>query len=302
MVSMQDRMASEPELRWDDLSLFLAAHRAGSLTRAAAKLGLNQSTMSRRLAAFEEVIGGPLFDRTPDGLVPTDLAARLLGPAERAEEAAHDAARVVFDREHGVEGDVRLAVADGMADFVVAPGLAELRERHPGLRVTLFVSDALADLTRREADIGLRFVRPTRGDLVARCLYSGGYALFGAPGFAAALGAGPHELAGLPFVGWDPETQGHFPEAAWEARSGVRVVARATSLTARIRMAQGGVGAIQLVRDWGRGLPGLVRLDTAEIALSSEVWLVTHRALRDVPRIRAVWRFVEERIEALVER
>lgn len=298
---MRLRMATESELRWDDLSLFLAAHRAGSLTRAAAKLGLNQSTMSRRLASFEETIGGTLFDRTPDGLVPTALADRLLGPAERAEEAAHDAARVVFDREPGVEGDVRLAVADGMADFVLAPRLAELRERHPGLRVTLFVSDALADLTRREADIGLRFVRPSRGDLVARCLFAGGYAVFGAPDFVSALGPGPHPLAGLPFVGWDPETQGHFPECGWEARSGVRVVGRATTLTARIRMAQAGVGAIQLVGDWGDRLPGLARIDTAEIALSSEVWLVTHRALRDVPRIRAVWRFVEACLQALVD-
>lgn len=287
-------MTTDAEIRWDDLWLFLVAYRAGSLTRAAAKLGLNQSTMSRRLAAFEEGIGGPLFDRTPEGLVPTALADRLLGPAERAEEAVHDAARVVFDREHRVEGDVRLAVADGMAFHVLAPSLGRLREEHPGLRVTLYVSDAIADLTRREADIGLRFVRPDRGDLVAKRLFAGPYALFGSPSFVASLGEGTHDPAGMPFVGWDGETQGHFPEAGWEARSGVRVVVRATTLTARIRIAQTGVGAIQLVRAWGEGLPGLLRIETPELPLASEVWLVTHRALRDVPRIRAVWRFVQE--------
>ena len=71
-------------------------------------------------------------------------------------------------------------------------------------------------------------------------------------------------------------------------------------MTARIRMARAGVGAIQLVGAWGDVLPGLVRLDAPEIPLSSEVWLVTHRALRDVPRIRAVWRFLEECMEELV--
>ena len=299
MVLMLSRMASDAEYRWDDLRLFLAAYRTRSLTQAAARLGLNQSTCSRRLAAFEQAVGAALFDRTPGGLVPRELADRVLDAAERAEEASHDVARIVAGREQAIEGEVRVAVAEGMAFYVLAPATASLRARHPGLRVTYVVSTGVSDLTRREADVAVRFFRPSRGDLVAKRLYEGPYALFGSPEFADALGPGPHALDAVDFVGWDLETLPHIPEARWEQRAAVRAVVAATSLTTRIALAQAGVGAVELARDWGRSLPGLVELHTAPVDLSAEVWLVTHRALASVPRVRAVWAFVEDQLRAL---
>lgn len=300
MVFMQARMASELDFRWDDLRLFLAAHRTRSLTQAARRLGLNQSTTSRRLAAFEETLGARLFDRTPEGLVPTELAERLLAPAERAEAATHEAARVVAREEASLEGEVRVAVSEGMSYYVLAPAMARLREAHPGVRVTFVISVAMADLTRREADVALRFARPARGDLVGKRLWSGDYGVFGAPSLAARLGPGPHALAGLDFVGWDDQTQASIPEARWEAKAGVRCVVRASSITTRLALAQAGCGAIELARAWGRTLPGLVELDTEPVDMSVDVWLVTHRALREVPRVRVVWEFIEDALATLV--
>ncbi len=282
---------SMAELRWDDLQLFLVAHRTGSLTRAAARLGLNQSTTSRRLRAFEASLGQRLFDRTPEGLLLTEVGERLLPAAERAEAAALEAARVCMGTDAEIEGEVRIAISEGLSFYLVAPAIPRLQERHPGIRVTLLVSEAIADLTRREADLALRFVRPTRGDLVAQRIYAGGYGIFCAPSLAARLGKGPHRLATVPFVGWDA-TQSHFPEGGWEQRAGVRCAVRATSLPTRIALAVAGCGAIELARDWGATLPGLVELDTEPCPLRAEVYLVTHRGIRDVPRIRAVWDFL----------
>lgn len=292
---------SEPaDFRWDDLKLFLAAYRTRSLTQAAARLSLNQSTLSRRLTGFEEALGARLFDRTPEGLQPTELAERLLEPAERAEAASHDVARWGARADREVDGEVRIAVAEGVAYYILAPALPRLLERHPKLRVSLAVSVESADLTRREADIAIRFYRPSRGDLIAKRIWRGDYGVYAAPALAERLGEGPHALEGLPFVCWGEEQTG-FPEGRWEREAGVDPIARADVMTTRLALAQAGVGAIELTRDWGRSLPGLVEIETEPTGLGAEVWLVTHRTLREVPRVRAVWDWIAEQITRVVD-
>jgi len=296
---MSNRMTSEPELKWDDLRVFLAAYRERSLTQAAHALGMNQSTTSRRMSGLEAALGARLFDRTPEGLVPTELAERILGAAERAEEATHEVARLGSAASDGVEGDVRVAMTVGMSTYLVAPLLGPLREAHPRLRLHFVVSTNLADLTRREADLAVRFVRPTRGDLVAKRVFEGGYAVYGSPAFAERVGPGPHALTELDFIGWDTE-QTFFGEGRWEQDAGLRFVAHADELTTRVALAQSGVGAIELVTAFGDRLDGLIRIEGAPAPpLVGEVFLVTHRSLRTVPRVRAVWDLLEAAIVEL---
>lgn len=284
-----------PDLRWDDLRVFLVAYRTRSLTRAAAKLGLNQSTMSRRLSALERTLDVRLFDRTPEGLIPTAVAERILPAAERAEAASHDALRALDGQARDLEGDVRLALSEGISYFGIAPLARKLRELHPGIVLHLITSNAIADLTRREADLALRFVRPERGDLIAKRLYEGPYALFASPDLLATL----EPNAPIPVVAWD-EAHAHLPEARWEASTGATVAARASTLTTRIALAQAACGAIGLPLALGNKLDGLTLVETVEIPLRWEAWLVTHRALRDVPRVRAVWDFVERALADLL--
>ena len=109
-----------------------------------------------------------------------------------------------------------------------------------------------------------------------------------------------HAFEGLPFVCWG-EGQTGFPEARWEHEVGVDPVARADVMTTRLALAQAGVGAIQLTRDWGRQIPGLVEIETEPQELEAEVWLVTHRTLREVPRVRAVWDWIAEEVVRVVD-
>lgn len=270
------------DLRWDDLQLFLVMYRARSLTRAAAELGLNPSTTSRRLTGLEEAVGTQLFERTPQGLVPTEAALRIAPAAERAEIATHDALRSLEGLGEAPAGEVRVAVSDAMASWGIAPALARLRDRHPEIMPSLVVSNTLADLTRREADLAIRFVRPEQGDLVAKRVLDDDYALFAAPGGRTDA-----------LIGWD-DANAHLREARWEAQSGLPIVARASTVNARIALAQAGVGAVALAQAFGRRLPGLSRVAGVEVPLRAEAWLVTHASLREVPRVRAVWRFLEE--------
>lgn len=279
------------DFRWDDLRLFLAAYRARSLTAAAKALGLNQSTLSRRLASFEEGLGVPLFERTREGLVATAAADEILPAAELAEEASLDVARRVAPHVREVSGEVRVALTGGIGRLF-APLLAGLRRDHPGLVVTLLVSTSFADLTRREADIAIRFQRPERGDLVSQRIARLHYRIFASEELARALGPGPHAVQELPWIAWDHQTQLHFPETRWERSLGVRPAAHATDVLVRIEMALGGVGVIALPYAGPTPVEGLVPIEVTGANLDAHtvsVWLVTHAALRRVPRVAAVW-------------
>lgn len=271
---------------WDDLHLFLAAHRSGSLTSAARALGVNQSTASRRLAALEEVLGARLFDRVPGGLRPTPLAAEVLAHAEAAERGVMGFASAVAGVDTRVSGTVRVAVPDGVDSLLVAPMVGELLERHPGLVVELVASPVVANLARREADLALRLVRPS-GDLLCRKVATMTNAVWGTERHATT------RLADAPWITWD---EGLDPgEAGWTARHvpTERVVLRVNRSDAKLASARAGVGLVVLPVAVGREFPELRRLDAPPLP-ATDVWLVAHPALRDVPRVDAVWSFLAD--------
>ncbi len=300
MVSMRACMSSE-DFHWDDLRLFLAAYRARSITAGAAALGLNQSTMSRRLRGLEKTLAVHLFERTPEGLLPTQAAETLVAAAERAEAASHDVLRLMAGREQLIEGEVRLAISDAMALHLIAPALPRFREKHANVRVSLVVGNAISDLTRHEADMALRFVRPQRGDLVAKRIVRSRCGVFAAPVYADRIGRRRrHRLEELDWVGWDEITAGHLADARALAPIAQRTPVTSNSMSIRLALTQAGAGAIMLPTLLGDALPGLVRLRTPALAFAIEIWLVTHRALRDVPRIRALWSFIEDAFAVLL--
>jgi DNA-binding transcriptional LysR family regulator len=282
-------------MRWDDLEVVLALGRAGSLSGAAARLGVNTSTIARRLDKTEATHDVHLFDRTPSGITPTELALALMPVAEAMEQAAADAVRIVADRETQPEGTVRLTAPPGLANWIIAPVLAQLRKRHPRLAIELDASVGYANLTRREADLALRAGRPTSGDLVAVRLAEAASIPAVAPAVARRIG----KLAStddVDWITWGPDLV-HLPDAQWIAQhvDAARIALRTSSMDAQIHAARAGLGAMLLAPPFLRA-SGLVRLDldralakrTAAIP-SGTLWLVGHRALRNVPRVQAVW-------------
>jgi DNA-binding transcriptional LysR family regulator len=286
-------------LRWDDARVLLALLRARSLSGAGARLGVNASTASRRLDALERALRARLFDRTPDGVLPTALAESLAAHAEAMERAADGLALAAEGRELAVEGEVRLTALPGGMEYLVAPALLRLLARHPRLRLVLDASVLHADLTRREADLALRSVRPTRGDLLVKKLGEGAGGLFASPAYAAELGRlrSPGDAR---WITWGDDlahleaarfVAGHVPAEA--------VAVRTSHLGTQLAAARAGVGLILLDRALARG-NGLVEVRVAPAlqrgfpSLRSEIWLVVHRALREVPRIAAVWDFLVE--------
>jgi DNA-binding transcriptional LysR family regulator len=287
-------------LRWDDAQVLLALLQARSFSGAGARLGVNASTASRRLDALEAALGAHLFDRTPDGVLATAAAEALAPHAEAMERAAADLALAAQGREALAEGEVRLTAPPGVAEFLVAPALPRLLRRHPGLRVALDASVAYADLTRREADLALRTARPTSGDLVAKKLGDAWGAVYGAPAYVAELGTLRH-LDEARWIDWGPDLA-HLPAAQLVASRvpEAAVALRTSHMGTQLAAAAAGVGVLLVDHHTARTC-GLAEVPLSPALRRSlpplhggALWLVVHRALREIPRISAVWAFLEE--------
>jgi DNA-binding transcriptional LysR family regulator len=284
--------------RWDDVRLFLAVHRYGTFGQAAARLGLDTSTVSRRLAAFEEALGVQLFERTRDGVVATRAGDLAVPAAEAMEAALGQLGRVASARETDAEGVVRISVAPGMAEVFVAPALVRLRAKHPRLRIELDASVRAIDLTRHEADLALRSIQPRGAELVMTRLTTARWVAAGSPAFVAGSGR-VRAWDQVPWIAWDQDLAS-FEPARWLARHvpAADVALRTSHFGAQLAAAAAGLG-VALVPEPYLPVRGLTELRyaaalgrDAEAWPNDSLWLVGHRALRDIPRVAAVWEFV----------
>lgn len=288
---------------WEQVRLFLAVVRERSLAGASARLGIDVSTVSRRLDRLEEELGAPLFDRTRDGTTATALAEQMLPHAEEMELAAVRFAAAGAKAETEVEGTVRLTVPPGIADAFVAPALVRLHRRHPKLVVELDASIGYADLTRREADLAIRSSRPAGGDLVALKLVTARVVPLGSAAYAKELGR-LRRLEDARWITWDRDLA-HLPDALWLAKHAPSVVPvlRTSHFASQLAAARAGLGLVVTAEPFARAglvaIPHARALDAvfAELPAGS-LWLVGHRALRHVPRVAAVWSFVVEELSA----
>jgi DNA-binding transcriptional LysR family regulator len=274
-------------LSWDDLQVFLAVLREGSFTRAAARLGVEQSTISRRVQSLEACVGRPLFNRDRRGPTPTDLGERLRVHAERVESEVHALLDVAEKHERAIEGRVRLATTEALAVQVLIPTLLPaLRKKHPKLFVDLVTSDNVADLSAREADLALRFFRPTRGDLRAQKLAT----LPIAPIASRRYRAEKKKPAELDWIVYELSGRRAPELELFEKSVQATPVLRTNGYVACVEAVRAGMGVALLataVCQWDRTLR-VVSLELGPLP-SLELWIVAPRTLRGVPRVDAVW-------------
>jgi DNA-binding transcriptional LysR family regulator len=288
----------KPGPRWDDVQVFLALYRERTLAGAAKAVSLDPSTLSRRLASLEKQLDTRLFDRTREGLVPSEGAELLLTTAEEMAQAHARFSRDATSFERTAEGLVRLSVPPGLAESFVGPALVRLRQKYPRILIELDASLHFVDLTRREADLAVRTRRPQTGDLVSLKL---GERRWG-PMLASrrARRHRPIENWGaVPWVGWGDD-MASFAPAKWVAQHVPRsaIVLRTSHFTTQVAAVEAGLGVALLPPAYTR-VAALVPVRVeGDLAASmndlptTETWLVGHRALRAVPRVAAVWAFL----------
>jgi DNA-binding transcriptional LysR family regulator len=290
---------------WDDLRVLLAAHRGRTLAGAGRALGVDATTVGRRLHALEEALGARLVERTPEGLVLTEAGLRAVAVAEKADDLVTGLGREVSGADARTSGVVRLTTGDGLLVHVLAPALPALRARHPGLRLELLASTRPLDLARREADLAVRFFRPREPGLVAKRLAPLSYGLYAAPAYLARAGE-PRRAADLgahDLVGFDASLAA-TPEMRWFARHAPedRFVVRASTTPVVLAACRAGLGVAAVAEIIARGEPGIVRILPRAALPEREAWAVLHPDLRGSARVGAVLEWLGETLAGAPER
>lgn len=282
---------------WDDIRYFLAAAHTGSLAAASRRLGSHQPTVGRRIDSLEKRLGVRLFQRHAQGLTLTEEGQRILQAAEAVGDAMATLLRASSFEDEDIRGCVRIAAPSGLAVHLVAPNLPRFHENFPGLDVVLQPSVSSADLTHGEADVAIRLYRPTAGELVVRRAGNMGFGLYGAAAYLQRHGT-LENAAGLPlhlFIGYGEQLR-HLEENRWlEALAGdARFVLRSDDTHTRMAAAGAGLGLAVLPHVLAQRSPQLQRVPGTINVPSKPVWLVVHRDLRHLARVRAVLDWLSE--------
>ncbi len=276
---------------WDDLRVFLAAHRGRSHAAAARLLGVDATTVGRRLSALESALGARLFDRTREGLSLTREGARVLSMAEHIEERFLGLEREVGGSDVRLEGLLRLTAGEGLMSLVLVPHLLEFREKHPGIDLELRTDSRPLDLARREADVAVRLFRPREEALVVRRLGSLPYGLYASEAYLAHRGhpRTQRELSRHDFVTFDPSLDS-VPEMRWLRRHapGARYAVRTNSTSAILAACASGQGLAAVATAFASANPRLVRVLPGAKLPTREAWSAVHQDLRGNARVRAL--------------
>jgi DNA-binding transcriptional LysR family regulator len=285
---------------WDDLRIFLAVARSGRLAGAAVMLGLDATTVGRRLRRFEQALDATLFENQREGQRLTQAGERLLAQAEQVERVitALDADRPATG---AISGLVRISAPEGFGTRIIAPHLHIFAARHPAILVDLFAASGFLSPTKRETDIAILLARPRRGPLVSRPLARYRLRLYAARTYLAdALPvAAPADLRRHPLVGYMPDFV-YAPELDYldEILPDLTPRLRSSSIDAQYRMLLAGAGIGVLPCFMGDADPALARVLPA-LAIERTFWLVTHQDLRDMARIRATTDWLGELTDRL---
>ncbi len=272
------------EPSWDDLRIFLSLAREGTLTTAAKALGVSHPTVARRVQALEKQIGARLFERLPDRFVPTAAGEELLADTEAMEKAALSINRRSAGLSDTVSGVVRLSAGEAMAAWL-ARHLAELRQSLGQIEFELTASHTLANLSRREADLLIREQVPDLHGIVTRKVGRVAYAVYG----HRALAVPKTELKAMPWIGFDDDHT-YMPGQAWlrDLLDGEKPVVRGNNWLVLHEATRSGAGLAVLPCYLGDPDPQLHRIGSVLSDVFADQWLLVHRDLRALPRVRAV--------------
>lgn len=276
--------------QWDDVRFFLAVARTGSLSGAGRALGVGHVTVGRRISLLERRLGVALLNRTPDGFTTTSAGEAILRQCVAMESAALDLERVAAGRDSLVTGSVRVTTTEALAYQLIVPAIASLRHAHPELRVDLMVGVRSLDITRRDADLAVRFARPTASDLVCRRLGDVRFSLYASPHYMARLGIPKRGqgLAGydlITFTGAPIATSPFFMD---ESLQGARIALRCDNPLIQLKAAVSEMGIAELACFLGDSSPDLIRVWPDEAPARRTAWMIVHQDMRRSARIRAV--------------
>ncbi|MFB9270000.1 LysR family transcriptional regulator [Bradyrhizobium erythrophlei] len=281
---------------WEDLRMVLAVAEASSLAGAARILGVNHTTVLRRVNAFEERLGIRLFDRLPSGYALTAGGQELLATARKMAETVTELERKLSGQDLRFEGPLRVTTTDTLFYSVLPPMLAAFRERYPAVELQLAIQNPMANLTQRDADVAIRPVAQPPETLVGRRVANVKFAVYASPGYIATRET--IDLAALRWIVPD-DSLASSGVARWmkSALPDADIALRVDSLVAMAHCVRAGLGAAALPCYLADGLPGLVRIGPLIDDIDSALWVLTHEDLRRTARVSAFIEFMADALQ-----
>lgn len=282
---------------WDDLRLFLTVARARRIAPAARQLGVDPTTIGRRLTRLSEQLGAQLFETIGGERQLTEHGQTLFARAEAMESAALAAMGEVTGDSRSLAGQVRLSVAEGFATWILAPALPAFHRSHPDIQLDIITASGFLNPSKREADLAVMLARPRTGRLVATKLGNYRLKLYGAADYLAARGT-PQRIEALKehsLIGYVPEFI-YSPELDYlgEIGAGLEPRLRSTSINIQHRLIAGGAGIGVLPAFIGDRDPTLVPVLAEDRQILRSFWLVAHADTRGLARIEAVIQLLKD--------
>lgn len=283
-------------MNWDDYRYFLAIARARSLTAAGRALGVSQPTVSRRLEAMELRLKVRLFDRTQRGYEMTPAAMDIYETIERVGEDLSDIERKVFGKDLQLTGSLRVTCTEVLLNGYLAPYVWQFLDRHPGIEFGVICTDAQLSLSRRDADLAIRFTGRPPETLVGRRLAKAAFGIYAGRDVAHAL-LDRSNVQSWDWIGWHDEVYNRmlitnaFPEA--------RIKHRVDSTAAMQSMARHGLGIAVLPCYTADPDPGLRRALPELLSEGTpDLWILHHPDVRGVSRVSLFAEFIADIITA----
>jgi DNA-binding transcriptional LysR family regulator len=284
------------QLNWDDLRIFLAVARLGNLSKAARKLHIDQSTVSRRIAQLEYTLGASLFERSHIGLALNSFGEQLLESAQSMDNGFAALSASLDQQSSALQGPVRIGTMEGIASLYLSSRLVDFNRDYPGVTVELVTSTQQLYVTRREADVFLGFFKPHGKGLDAEHMGRFSLHLYAADSYLEQYGepGNAEELAQHRFVGYIDDLI-QIDAVRWleDAVEKPNLVFQSSSMLAQMFAAAAGAGIVLLPSFADAQRFGLRRLLSDEIHVTRDLWLSVHRELRYVPRVKAAVNFLE---------
>ena len=273
-------------INWDNLRYVLVVANQGSISAAARELGVNRSTVLRRIDSFQHDLNCRIFDRGQNGYVLTPEAEKMIDAAREVESTLFDMQRQIAGHELKLEGELRVTTTDTFMLSMLGPHLARFQQTHPDIVVEVLVTNHVLDLNRRDADVAIRPTRAPDSGLVGRYLRDVDFGIYAKTSVAKTLD--PDELFSARWIGF-VDSIAQTPIGAWFNGNvaASRVCLRCDSFVSVRSAAEAGIGVALLPRLLGDDSVELRRLPLALDELSIGLWALTHPDLVRSARVHA---------------
>ncbi|MCV6825178.1 MULTISPECIES: LysR family transcriptional regulator [Halocynthiibacter] len=271
------------KLNWDDYQTVLMLVRHQSLSRAGQELGVNYTTIARRIKRIEETLGTLLFEKTPDGYVPTAAAGIIAEGATEMEQVSLKLQRNLLGADPKLSGPLTITAPQLLIAHFLAPLLAQFSEAYPLIELRILATNKILDMTRLEADLAIRISNSPGDTLKGRRLLIQQTASFASRKWADRIRHAPSEMidwiAYTKHSGLPNDIEPEFPNN--------RIKFRFNDMVAMVGAAQAGLGVVRLPLFLGRGSAELVQVPVLPPRPYTDVWVVGHDDVWKASKLRA---------------